>query len=190
MSKSDLDSDGKWSARALAQEHICSLNEPASGEDCSPLVNVQLSPKMALRAAMLRSRFAKIILKANTILDHGDKADLVLLQKQKESLKRQQLEEKVRTEAAQIRAAEAASRTELKKQWEQERKAARFALEQMKRTVEIDDNLVSLKDLEDMLSGHWSDADLEVVRGPIGGIHVGNVLQRLGLFLKDDYTER
>ncbi|XP_057493695.1 transcription factor GTE11-like [Actinidia eriantha] len=121
----------KGSARALAQEHICSLNEPASGEDCSPLVDVQLSPKMALRAAMLRSRFAKIILKANTILDHGDKADLVLLQKQKESLKRQQLE------------------------------------------------------------GHLVPkyTDLEVVRRPIGDIHVGNVLQRLGLFLKDDYTE-
>ena len=59
----------------------------------------------------------------------------------------------------------------------------------MERTVELDDNLVSLKDLEDMLSGRWSDTDLEVVWGPIGGIHVRNVLQWLGLFLKDDYME-
>ncbi|PSS12052.1 Transcription factor like [Actinidia chinensis var. chinensis] len=200
MSKSDVASDG--SARALAQERICSLNEPASGEDCPPLVDVQLSPKMALRAAKLRSRYAKIILKANTFLAHGDKADLVLLQKEKESLKRQQREEKFKTEATQIRAAEGASRTELKtqheqerkaasctelkKQREQERKAARLALEQMERTVEIDDNLVSLKDLNDMLRGRWSDTDPAVVLGPIGGIHVGNVLQRLGVSLKDD----
>ncbi|XP_057510709.1 transcription factor GTE11-like [Actinidia eriantha] len=156
---------------------------------------------MALRAAQLRSRYAKIILKANTFLAHGDKADLVLLQKEKESLKRQQREEKFKTEAAQTRAAEAASRTELKtqreqerkaasrtelkKQREQERKAARLALEQMERTVEIDDNLVSLKDLNDMLRGRWSDTDPAVVLGPIEGIHVGNVLQRLGVSLKD-----
>ncbi|GFS29803.1 hypothetical protein Acr_00g0008560 [Actinidia rufa] len=190
MSKSDLDSDG--SARALAQERICSLNEPSSGEDCTPLVDVQLSRKMALRAAKLRSRYAKIILKANTFLAHvaavqGDKADLVLLQKEKEkeSLKRQQREEKFKTEAAQTRVAEAASRTELKRQREQERKAAsrtelkkqrvqerkaaRLALEQMERTIEIDDNLVSLKDLNDMLRGSWSDTNPAVV----GGIHVG-----------------
>ncbi|GFZ07158.1 hypothetical protein Acr_19g0000950 [Actinidia rufa] len=187
MSKSDLDSDG--SASALAQERNCSLNEPASGEDCTLLVDVQLSPKMALRAAKLKSRYAKIILKANTFLAHvaavqGDKADLVLLEKEKESLKRQQREEKFETEAAQTRAAEASSRTELKKQREQERKAARLALEQMERTVEIDDNLVSLKDLNDMPWGSWSDIDPAVVLGPVGGIHVGSVLQRPGLFFE------
>ncbi|GFZ00593.1 bromodomain and extraterminal domain protein 10 [Actinidia rufa] len=171
MSKSDVASDG--SARALAQERICSLNEPASGEDCPPLVDVQLSPKMALRAANLRSRYAKIILKANTFLAHvtavqGDKADLVLLQKEKESLNRQQREEKFKTEAA--------PKPELPKQ------------PHMERTVEIDDNLVSLKDLNDVLRGRWSDTDPAVVLGPIGGIHVGNVLQRMGLSLKDDST--
>ena len=57
---------------------------------------------------------------------------------------------------------------------------------QMERTVEIDDNHVSLKDLNDMLMGSWSDTDPAVVLGPIGGIHVGNVSQRLGLYLKDD----
>ena len=36
------------------------------------------------------------------------------------------------------------------------------------------------------MRGRWSDTDPAVVLGSIGGIHVGNVLQRLGLFLKDD----
>ncbi|GFS34526.1 hypothetical protein Acr_00g0034450 [Actinidia rufa] len=188
MSKLDLDSDG--SARALAQERICSLNEPSSGEDCTPLVDVQLSPKMALRATKLRSRYAKIILKANTFLAHGDKADLVLLQKEKESLKRQQREGGVELtlktrvtrggnfppyKQAQIRVirrcgTEGLNNADAPLSLNYVRYLTSLHITmQMERTIEIDDNLVSLKDLNDMLRGSWSDTNPAVV----GGIHVG-----------------
>ncbi|KAL6990500.1 hypothetical protein U1Q18_010428 [Sarracenia purpurea var. burkii] len=44
----------------------------------------------------------------------------------------------------------------------------------MEKTVEFDDNLEILK-------------DLEVVLGPIEGFHFANPLERLGLFIKDAY---
>ncbi|KAI6693684.1 hypothetical protein NL676_021394, partial [Syzygium grande] len=59
-----------------------------------------MSPKKALRAAMLNSRFADTILKAQqkTLLDHAcillvcDKADPVKMQQEKERLERRQRE--------------------------------------------------------------------------------------------------
>ncbi|KAH9797559.1 Bromo domain-containing protein [Citrus sinensis] len=143
MSKSDPDSDGAVSA--LDDGNLCpssQLTPPATDsasaeEWTTPLLDVQMSPKKALRAAMLKSRFADTILKAQqrTLLDHGDKADPVKLQQEKERLEQRQREEKARIEA-QIKAAEAASRMkaeiELKKQREKEREAARVALQKVK----------------------------------------------------------
>lgn len=117
-SKSDPNSDG--AASTLSEENVCSTARPsspattaaASGEGWTPLIDdLQLSPKMALRAAMLKSRFAATILKAKqkTLLDQGNTADPVKMQQEKERLERQQQEEKVRIEA-QIKAAEVASR--------------------------------------------------------------------------------
>ncbi|KAK9267193.1 hypothetical protein L1049_009613 [Liquidambar formosana] len=78
MSKSDPDSDGAVSA--VDDENICPsshLTTPATaaapGEGWeTPLFDVQMSPKRALRAALLKSRFADTILKAQqkTLLDH------------------------------------------------------------------------------------------------------------------------
>lgn len=48
----------------------------------------------------------------------------------------------------------------------------------MEKTAEIDDNLEILKDLE-MLRGSVFEA--------IEASHLGNPLERLGLFIKDDY---
>uniref|UniRef100_A0A5B7AEL2 Putative transcription factor GTE9 isoform X1 n=1 Tax=Davidia involucrata TaxID=16924 RepID=A0A5B7AEL2_DAVIN len=202
MSKSDPDSDGAVSA--LDEGNVCSSPQlstlataAASGEGWTPLIDVQLSPKKALRAAILKSRFADTILKAQqkTLLDHGDKADPVKMQQEKERLERLQSEEKARIEA-QIRAAEAASRmraeAELKMQREREREAARLAVQKMERTVAIDDNLESLKELEMLSGGSLSDRlpdsedGSEVVLGAIEGGHFGKPLERLGLFIKDD----
>ncbi|CAK9154713.1 unnamed protein product [Ilex paraguariensis] len=168
---------------ALDEEISCSglhFSTFATSAASGQVIDVQLSPKKALRAAMLKSRFADTILKAKhrTLLDHvilhlffdvtlackftmflsflleGDKADSLKLQQEKEKLKRQQCKEKARIEA-QIRAAEAASRlkveAELKMQRYREREAARVALQKMEKTVEIYENLDILKDLE-MLS--------------------------------------
>ncbi|XP_039036198.1 transcription factor GTE12-like [Hibiscus syriacus] len=116
-----------------------------------------MSPKKALQPAMLKSRFADTTLKAQqkTLLDHVDKADMVKLLQEKEKMERMQREEKAKLEA-QIRAAEAAARmkaeAELKRERELEREAARLALQKMGKTVEIEQNLEIIKELE-MLIG-------------------------------------
>ncbi|XVF40237.1 hypothetical protein PTKIN_Ptkin01aG0095900 [Pterospermum kingtungense] len=209
MSKSDPDSDGAVSA--LDDENVCPSSqlttpatEAASGDGLlTPIFEVQMSPKKALRAAMLKSRFADTILKAQqkTLLDHGDKADPVKMQLERAKLERRQREEKAMIEA-QIRAAEAEAKTkaevELRKQREREREAARIALQKMEKTAEIEQNLEILKELE-MLSGCclWSNqldgrkTGSEKVIGTCGGVDVsrGNPLHQLGLFIKDEYLE-
>ncbi|KAJ1377930.1 hypothetical protein SESBI_48393 [Sesbania bispinosa] len=198
--KSDPDSDG--AASSLDSEHVCASSQHAtpatdasSGEVWStPVFPVQLSPKKALRAAMLKSRFADTILKAQqkTLLEHGDKGDPLKMQLEKERLERMQREERARIEA-QIKTAEAAARMraeeELKKQREKEREAAR-----MKRTVEIEHNLEAVKELE-ILSGCTlsykalgSRNDYKVALETLDKLQFENPLERLGLFIKDEYT--
>ncbi|KAI4343054.1 hypothetical protein MLD38_027601 [Melastoma candidum] len=203
--KGDQDSDGTLSG--ADDESTCpssqtktSVTEAISREDWScPSLVMQLSPKKALRAAMLKSRFADTILKAQqkTLLDHGDKADPIKLQQEKERLEQRQREEKARIEAH-IKAAEVAARmkaeAELKERREREREAARLALQKMEKTVDIGENLETLKELE-MLSGCSlslcvpdSDDGSEVLSG-VCDSNSGNALERLGLFMKDDYLE-
>ncbi|KAI8528944.1 hypothetical protein RHMOL_Rhmol12G0187300 [Rhododendron molle] len=81
----------------------------------------------------------------------GDKEDCVELQQEKDGLEKQQ-REKTRKDD-QIRVATVASRksaeADLKRQLEQERKAARLALQQIEKTVEFDDNFDQvLKDFQ------------------------------------------
>ncbi|KAL5774130.1 hypothetical protein ACOSP7_011687 [Xanthoceras sorbifolium] len=191
MSKSDPDSDGAVSA--LDDGNICpssQLTPPATDSASAgwntPLLDAQMSPTKALRAAMLKSRFADTILKAQqrTLLDHGDKADPVKMQQEKERLEKRQREEKFRIEA-QLKAAEAATRMkaekELKKQREIEREAARIALQKMERTVEIEHNLEIMKELE-VLTGCCLSPHLIN-----GGAQVSSPLERIGLFMKRDY---
>ncbi|XP_043701837.1 transcription factor GTE9-like [Telopea speciosissima] len=208
-SKSDPDSDGAVSTMDEENIQLTSLPPtPArvalSGEESEdPLYDGQMSPSKALRAAMLKSRFADTILKAQhkTLLDHGEKADPAKMQQERERLERKQREEQARLEA-QIRAAETASRlraeAELKSQREREREAARIALQKMEKTVEIDENQEILKDIE-MLGGYsqLKQIDNEALGGDIadglevmlGSLEGGNALERLGLFMKDDYME-
>ncbi|KAL0363523.1 UNVERIFIED_CONTAM: Transcription factor GTE12 [Sesamum calycinum] len=133
----------------------------ASVEGWSSL-DVQMSPKKALRAAMLKTRFADTIFKAThqVLVDQSEKSDPVRLQEEREKLEREQLKERARIEA-EIRAAEEASRrrlqNDLKMQRERERAAARMALEKMRRTVEIDENADIWKDLEMLCCGSPSD---------------------------------
>ncbi|KAK7247223.1 hypothetical protein RIF29_42100 [Crotalaria pallida] len=201
--KSDIDSDGAVSS--LDSEHACpssQLTTPAtdasSGEVWrTPVFDVQLSPEKALRAATLKRRFADTILKAQqkTLLDHGDKCNPLKMQREKERLERIHREEKARIEA-QIKAAELAARIkaeeELKKQREKEREAARVALQKLERTVEIENNLEILKELE-MLSGckmsyQATKYGHRVVMEALDKSWVGSPLERLGLFIKDEYV--
>ncbi|KAK1368863.1 Transcription factor GTE12 [Heracleum sosnowskyi] len=183
--KSDPESDVAVSA--LDEENNCSSPQPSSlcttaaSADASwtPAIDIQLSPKKALRAAMLKKRFAGTILKAKqkTLLDHVDKVDPVNLRQEKEKLERQQQEEKERIEN-QIRAAKVASslkaQEELRLRREREREAARIAIQKMEKTVEIEDNMKVLKELEMVLFKARQ------------GDRFGNIMQQIGLFLKND----
>ncbi|KAL5709757.1 hypothetical protein ACHQM5_020406 [Ranunculus cassubicifolius] len=141
----------------------------------------QLSPSKALRAAILKRRFAATIVKARqkTLLDNGEKTDPVKMRQEKERLERQQREEKARIEA-QIKAAEAATRKreelEVKQRREREREAARMALQQVERSAEIYENMDILKEFEKLGGCPRPDYLL-----------VDKVLERLGLFIKKDY---
>ncbi|KAK8580568.1 hypothetical protein V6N13_143648 [Hibiscus sabdariffa] len=206
MSKSDQDSNGTVSA--LDDENVCNssqLTTPtdvASGEGLStPIFDLRMSPKKALRAAMLKTRFADTILKAQqrALLEHCDKTDPVKMQQEKERLEKRQREEKAKIEA-QIVAAEAAAKmkaeVELKKQREREREDARIALQKMEKTAEIEQNLEILKELE-MLSGcslsnnqlHDLKNESEKASGASYEGICGNPLQQLGLFIKTEYSE-
>ncbi|KAK7245608.1 hypothetical protein RIF29_40455 [Crotalaria pallida] len=201
--KSDPDSDGVVSS--LDSEHMCSSSQVAtlatdatSGEVWStPDFTVQLSPKKALRAAMLKKRFADTILKAQqkTLLENGDKVDPMKMQLEKERLERIQREERARIEA-QIKTAEATARMraeeESRQRREKEREAARAAIEKMERTVEIEHNMEIIEELE-ILSGcrlsykavggrNGYRAAIEALEKP----QLENPLERLGLFIKDE----
>ncbi|KAE9602931.1 hypothetical protein Lal_00049956 [Lupinus albus] len=199
--KSYNDSNGAVSS--LDSEHLCydsQLSTPATDvSSCevwsTPDFDVQLSPKKALRAAMLKSRFADTILKAQqkTILDHGDKSDPLKMRLEKERLERIQREERARIEA-QIKAAELAARMkaeeEYKKRIEEEREAARVALQKMERSVEIENNLECLKELE-MLSGcklcYQPPSTKDGSRIAMVTLNK-SPLEQLGLFMKDEYV--
>ncbi|PON54613.1 Bromodomain containing protein [Parasponia andersonii] len=205
ISKSDPDSDGAVSA--LDDENMCPSSQlitpttdAASNEEWNtPVVDVPLSPKKALRAAMLKCRFADTILKAKqkTLLDHGDnKSNPKKLKQEKEILERRQREEKARIEA-EIQAAEAASRLkaeiELKQQREREREAARVALAKVEKTITIEQNLEVLRELE-LLSGFKPSCYIfkrykgrGIYVESSGQTDIRSPLERLGLFIKEEY---
>lgn len=189
VSSFGLDSDGP--GVVLNEENSSQPSTPASAAasvEGWTSIGVQMSPTKALRAAMLKSRFADTIFRAThqASLDHGQKSDPLRMQQERARLEREQLEEKARIEA-EIKAAEAASRRreqdDLKMQRERERAAARKALETMEKTVQIDENAGILKDLEKLCCSSPSDGV------GCGGVPPGNPLERLGLYFKDDCLE-
>ncbi|KAE8700564.1 bidirectional sugar transporter SWEET2a-like isoform X1 [Hibiscus syriacus] len=206
MSKFDQDSNG--AASALDDENICNSSQlttptdAAPGEGFSdPIFDLRMSPKKALRAAMLKTRFADTILKARqrALLDHCDKIDPVKMQQEKERLEKRQREEKAKIEA-QFVAAEAAVKmkadAELKKHREREREAARIELQKMEETAEIEQNLEILKELEKLIGCSLFNNQLHDLKteseklcgASYEGIR-GNPLQQLGLFIKAEYSE-
>ncbi|CAM8989508.1 unnamed protein product [Rhodiola kirilowii] len=200
LSNSDPESHG--AGKTLGDDNTCqssNLTTEASSEEewQTPALEVQLSPKRALRAALLKSRFAGTILKAQQkkLLDHGDKVDPLKIQQQKELLERMQREERIRLEA-EIKAAEAAERrkveAERRAQREKEREAARIALQKMEKTVEFHETIGALKEIE-MLCGcsstlkYAEEASPELVPNAYEKLgSFSNPLEQLGLFIKDD----
>ncbi|KAL1560396.1 transcription factor GTE10-like [Salvia divinorum] len=172
-----LDSDG---CRVVPSEEKspCSTSATTTASGEGWMADVQLSPKKALRIAMLKSRFADTIFKAThpTPVNHDENSDISRMQQEKLRLEIEQLKEKTRVEA-EIKAAEAASRRkevdDLRMRRERERKAARMALEKMEKTVEIGSPPSMLKDV-DTLFGRYPNS---------------KCLQRFGLYLKEKYME-
>ncbi|KAL0542713.1 hypothetical protein IC582_017787 [Cucumis melo] len=203
ISSSNLDpvSSGDQSDERLSTGEPSSDQSLACGansipEVCStPVFDVQLSPKKALRAAMLKSRFAETILKAQqkTLLDLGDKVDQLKIQQEKERLERRQREERERIEA-QIKAADMALRlkaeAEKKQQRERDREAARIALQKIERTVDLDQNLEILKELERLCGGFlFIQHHRAMVTRSLDDCQLENPLERLGLFIKDEFLD-
>ncbi|CAA3004359.1 transcription factor GTE12 [Olea europaea subsp. europaea] len=177
-----LDSDGHTSVSNednLQQSVSSPPTTAAIDEGWTSLGN--MSPNKALRAAMLKSRFADTIFRAKhqSLLDHDKKINPVNQEKERERLERLQHADKARI-AAEFKAAEAASRmkaeAELKMQREREREAARIAVEKMVKTVDIEEN-------RDIME------DLEAIMGAINNGNLRNPLEQLGLYIKDDYME-
>ncbi|XP_059289748.1 transcription factor GTE12-like [Lycium ferocissimum] len=197
--RNDLNSHG--GRGILCEENSCSSPSRSTCdstvtycEGWDPLMNADLSPTKALRAAMLKSRFADTIIKAKqkSLPVDRDKADLHRMQQERAQLEKQQLEEKARIEA-ELKAAEVASRrkaeADLKMQRERQREAARIALQKMERTVEFEDNLKILRDLEKLCKCR-SEAENFTGNGDGFTIILGdNPLERLGLCIKEDYLD-
>ncbi|KAL3643577.1 hypothetical protein CASFOL_014392 [Castilleja foliolosa] len=136
-------------------------------------MNVQMSPDKALRAAMLKRRFADTIFKATH--QNAEKLDPLRMHEDRLRLEGEKQQEKTRIEA-EIKAAEAAvsrkrKQNELKTKRKIERAAAKMALQKMERTVDIYESLDITKEV-DMLSNSYL---------------TGKPLERLGLYLKVDY---
>ncbi|KAL6546442.1 hypothetical protein OROMI_022163 [Orobanche minor] len=151
--------------------HISAPATTAASDEGWTSLSVQMSPSKALRAAMLKSRFADTIFRAT---HQVEKSDPLRTQLEKERLEREKQEEKARIEA-EIKAAEAASRRkkqdDLKMKRERERAAARLGLEKMERSVEIYETMDIVKDVERLSFNFQKE----------------KILEQLGLFLRDDY---
>lgn len=160
------------------------------GESAPP--GRQVSPQKLYRAALLRSRFADTIIKAQEkALEKGEKQDPEKLRLEREGLERRRREEKARLQAEAIAAEEAQRKAEeavvaeAKRKRELEREAARQALQEMEKMVNIDDNCGFMEDLE-MLRG--GDSNALMVENPslMADQEISNPLEKLGLYMKTD----
>ncbi|KAJ7945737.1 Transcription factor like [Quillaja saponaria] len=160
----------------------------------------QVSPEKLYRAALLRNRFADTILKAREkALEKGEKLDPDKLRIEREDLERQQKEDcrheaKAAEEARKKAEAEAAA--EAKRKRELEREAARQALQQMEKTVEINENSQFLEDLEmlrtvneEHLPSFAEEISPDHPQNGLGSFKLqgsSNPLEQLGLYMKVD----
>ncbi|PWA50207.1 bromodomain, NET domain protein [Artemisia annua] len=174
------------------------------GESAPP--ERQVSPDKLYRAALLRSRFADTILKAqektNGKVEEQDRERLRL---EKEELEKRRKAEKARLQAEAkaaeeaLRNAELAAAAEAKRKRELEREASRQALQKMEKMVDINDNTRFLEDLEMLtvapakpLESFIDETSADGCQDPLGSFSFkgkGNPLEQLGLFMKNDDDE-
>ncbi|KAK9156977.1 hypothetical protein Scep_003551 [Stephania cephalantha] len=151
--------------------HDNAFSEASTGVECLKTCEGSLSPSKSLRAAMLRSRFADTILKAQQkTLSTGERVDPLKVKQERERFEKKQREEKARIDAHFKVAKEEAALKLLRR-----RQAARLALQEMEKSVDIYDSFVIMKDLEMM--------------GVARRIGHDRVLEGLGLYLKNEFHE-
>ncbi|XP_073296713.1 transcription factor GTE8-like [Primulina huaijiensis] len=188
-------------------EHDLCLRSSPTGPNClqegeSAPPERQVSPDKLYRAAILRSRFADIIIKAQeNSVEKGEKPDPEKLKLEREELERRRREEKARLQAeakaAELarRKAEAEAAAEARKKIELDREAARQALQKMERTVEINENSRFMEDLEmfraapDEHLQNFSEESPENSENCHGSFKFQascNPLEQLGLYMKND----
>ncbi|MFS7951242.1 putative chromatin remodeler Bromodomain family [Helianthus anomalus] len=166
----------------------------------------QVSPDKLYRAALLRSRFADTILKAQEkTVGKVEQQDIERLRLDKEEIEKRRKEEKARLQA-EARAAEEAKRkaeveaaAEAKRKRELDREASRQALQKMEKMVDINDNSQFLEDLEmlsvgptEPLQSLIDENNADGFQDPLGSFNLngkGNPLEQLGLYMKDDDEE-
>ncbi|XP_073272032.1 transcription factor GTE8-like [Primulina huaijiensis] len=188
-------------------EHNLLLRSPPSEPKClqegeSAPPERQVSPDKLYRAAILRSRFADIIIKAQeNSIDKGERPDPEKLKLEREELERRRREEKVRLQAEAKavelarKKAEAEAAAEARKKIELEREAARQALQKMEQTVEINENCRFMEDLEMFRAApdehlqnlsEESPENSENCHGSFKFQASCNPLEQLGLYMKND----
>ncbi|XP_015165993.1 transcription factor GTE10-like isoform X2 [Solanum tuberosum] len=163
----------------------------------------QVSPEKLYRAALLRGRFADIILKAQEkSIEKGEVRDPEKLKLEREEFERRRREEKARLQAEAKAAEEARKRAEAeaaaeaKRKRELEREAARQALQKMEKTVEINENSQFMEDLElfraapdeqlESFIEETSPGHSENVLGSFKFKATSNPLEQLGLYMKEE----
>ncbi|CAA2992807.1 transcription factor GTE10-like isoform X2 [Olea europaea var. sylvestris] len=196
--------DGHAEQQSLSNFVSVEPNIPEEGESAPP--ERQVSPEKLYRAALLRSRFADIIIKAQeNTLEKGEKQDPEKLRLEMEELERRRKEEKARLQA-EAKAAEEARRkaeieaaAEARRQRELEREAARQALLKMEKTVDINENSQFMEDLEmfraapdEHLQSLIEETSPEHSQNGLGSFKFqasSNPLEQLGLYMKMDDEE-
>ncbi|KAK4804837.1 hypothetical protein SAY86_004654 [Trapa natans] len=182
-------------------EHRENSNDTFGEESAPPERHV--SPEKLHRAALLRNRFADTILKAHEkALEKDDKQDPEKLRLQREELERRLKEEKLKlqTEARAVeealKRAEAKAAADTKKKRDLERELARQALQQMEKTVDMNQNSGFMEDLEllraakdESMPSFLEEAAADLSDNGLGSFNFrvnSNPLEQLGLYMKAD----
>lgn len=198
---SDLDEEVSLTRPSALNEEPGQRGKP--GEAC---VQEPQPQEKLHRAAMLKNRFADTILKAREKTLPSSKSnasDPDMVRKEKEELERLQREEKARiqAEAKAVESArkkvEAAALEKARREREAQRLAARLVIQQMEKTVEMDETDDFMKDLQmlgsvpaDRLSNVCEFSPSHSQEGStILPFNCTNPLQQLGLFMKEDDEE-
>ncbi|CAI9087892.1 OLC1v1022082C1 [Oldenlandia corymbosa var. corymbosa] len=156
-------------------DHLVPVPVTTSSEGQPPAVTDEVDLKKALRAAMLKMRYAETISKANS-----GKADSGNVQQEIERLQR---------EEANVKALMRSEELKKEEQRKKERKAARDGLDMMEKTAEYEDSLLVFRELEKLCGCYVSyESGLRVVLKDCYTRKVIKPLELLGLCLKDDFV--